>query len=180
MRCEFRLEIVIERVARFLVPTKPVWSQGTRIGHSSIQVEAAVCIDRESRLVSATTGLPVIDINNRPIEIRDINNVQIGADGTVRQRDIVLGQLQVIDVPARTRLSKAGHGQFRATADALANRRTAGGQVRQGMLEGSAVDPVGAMLAITDAGRAAEANLAMIQAHDRLMDRAINVLGRVA
>jgi flagellar basal body rod protein FlgG len=55
-----------------------------------------------------------------------------------------------------------------------------GGQVRQGMLEGSAVDPVGAMLAITDAGRAAEANLAMIQAHDRLMDHAINVLGRVA
>jgi flagellar basal-body rod protein FlgF len=137
-------------------------------------------LDRGSRLVSATTGLPVMDVNNRAIEIKDANDVQISADGTIRQRDVVLGQLQIIDVPDRTRLSKAGHGQFRATSDAMANRRAASGQVRQGMLEGSAVDPVGAMLAITEAGRAAEANLAMIQTHDRLMDRAINVLGRVS
>jgi flagellar basal body rod protein FlgC len=41
------------------------------------------------------------------------------------------------------------------------------------------VDPVRAMLSVTDAGRAAEANFGMIQSHDRLMDRAINGLGRV-
>jgi hypothetical protein len=36
------------------------------------------------------------------------------------------------------------------------------------------------MLGITDAGRAAEANYGMISTADRLMERAINGLGRVA
>ena len=31
-----------------------------------------------------------------------------------------------------------------------------------------------------DAGRAAESNFSMIQSHDRIMDRAINGLGRVS
>jgi flagellar basal body rod protein FlgG len=130
--------------------------------------------------VTATTGLPVMDSANRPIYLSDTSHVQIGADGAIRQRDTVVAQLQVIDVPDTTQLTKVGHGLFRATNGALSNKRTATGQVRQGMVEGSAVDPVGAMLAVTEASRATEANLAMIQSTDRLMDRAINGLGRVS
>lgn len=141
--------------------------------------DGRMMLDKSSRLVSATTGLPVMDVGNRAIEIREPGQVQIGTDGTVRQGEKIVGQIQVIDVPDRTALTKIGHSMFRATADALANRQQARGQVRQGMVEGSAVDAVSTMMAVTEAGRAAQANLNVIQGQDRLMDRAINVLGRV-
>jgi hypothetical protein len=51
--------------------------------------------------------------------------------------------------------------------------------IKQGHLEGAALDPIAAMLAVTTARDEAERNMGMIQHHDRLMDRAINTLGRV-
>lgn len=136
--------------------------------------------DASGRLVSATTGMPLMDTANRPIMIADDARVQIGADGTIRQGEQTIAQIQLLEVSDTSQLSKLGHGMFVAPADVISGRQRATGQIRQGMLEGSAVDPIAATMAITEAQKAAEANVGMMQTYDRLMDRAINGLGRTA
>jgi flagellar basal-body rod protein FlgF len=137
---------------------------------------------RDSRgwLVTMTGGKPVMGGNNRPIQIPGDGPIQVQADGTVRQQDATLGHIQVTSVPQQHRLVKVGQGMFQAPSEAMESRIRATGVVRQGAIESSAVDAIAAMMGVTDAGRAAEANFAMIQSHDRVMDRAINGLGRVS
>jgi flagellar basal body rod protein FlgG len=136
--------------------------------------------DARGRLVSATTGLPVMDISNRAIVLADDAPVQIEPGGVVRQGGQVVAKIQLTAMGDKTRLSKLGHSMFLAPADLLANRQPASGQIQQRYKEGSAVDPIAALLAVTDAQRAVEGASRLIQGHDRLMDRAINGLGRVA
>lgn len=135
--------------------------------------------DASGQLVRSADGLPVLDVQNRPIRL-PAGPVFISADGTISQEGKVLAQLQVTQVPDTARLRKIGHGMFQAPADAMESRRAATGLVRQFNLESAAVDPVLATVQVTDAARNAERNFGMIQYHDRLIDRAINVLGRVA
>lgn len=134
----------------------------------------------DGNLVSASTGQPVLDVSNRPIPLPGQSPVDISPDGTIRQNGAVIAQLQVVSVLDTSGLGKLGNGMFRADADALSSLRPATGQVRQGVVEGSAVDPIKALMGVTDAGKAAEANLAMLSGADRLMERAINGLGRVS
>jgi flagellar basal-body rod protein FlgF len=61
----------------------------------------------------------------------------------------------------------------------LENARPATGRVAHRYVESSAVDPIDALRDITSAASAVSANAAMIDFQDRLMDRAINALGRV-
>ncbi len=134
----------------------------------------------EGTLVSANTGQPVLDVSNRPISISGQAAVDVGPDGTVRQSGTVIAQIQVVSVPDRSRLGRVGNGMFRAPADTMSGLKPATGVVRQAMIEGSAVDPIKALMGVTDAGKAAEANLAMMSGADRLLERAINGLGRVS
>jgi flagellar basal body rod protein FlgG len=135
--------------------------------------------DPSGQLVRSADGLPVLDVQNRPINL-PIGPVFISSDGTISQDDKVLAQIQVTQVPDNSRLRKIGHGMFQAPADAMEGRRPATGLVRQFNLESAAVDPVLATVQVTQASRDAERNFGMIQYHDRLIDRAINTLGRVA
>jgi flagellar basal-body rod protein FlgF len=135
--------------------------------------------DARGLLVSTTTGMPALDVSNRTIPIPGNGPVQVQADGTILQNGQTLGRLQLTTLP-KDKLSKLGHGMFQATSEALENRKPATGIIRQSALEGSAVDAISTMMAITDASRAAESNFSLIQNADRLMDRAINGLGRVS
>lgn len=135
-------------------------------------------MNESGRLVSATTGLPVLGEGDSPITLATDAQVLINADGTISQNGEVVGRIQVCQVPDTSRLLKYGDGMFSAPPDALASRRPGTGRVEQGHVEDSAVDPMAALLALTDASRSAESNYSLIQGHDRLIDRAINGLGR--
>ncbi len=132
--------------------------------------------DANSRLVSATTGYPVLDSSGRPITLRPDAPVQIQPGGAVQQGGETVAQIQLVSPADLTRLTKFGMGMYKAP-DTL---RPANGQIQQHFVEGSAVDPVSALMAINDAAKAAEGNFALINGHDRLLDRAINGLGRVS
>ena len=134
--------------------------------------------DSSGRLVS-TDGMPVLDVNNRSITLGE-KPVSIDAAGAIRQDGRVVARIQLVEVPDPSRLIRLGHGAFQAPSDALQSRQSARGTVRQGMLESAAVDPIEAMMDVSGAAADAERNVSMIQQHDRLMDRAVNVLGRVA
>lgn len=136
--------------------------------------------DKSGRMVSATSGLPLMDTQNRPITLRDDSQVQIGADGVVRQNGEAIAEIQLKDIKDTRRLKKLGQSLFTAPSDLMNSRSRAAGEIRQQSIEGSAVDPILATLAIGEAQKAAEANTRMMVAHDHLMDRAINTLGRTA
>lgn len=136
--------------------------------------------DGAGRIVMAGSGLPVLDSQNRPIVLNGNGEIQIDADGTLRQGEQTVAKVQVVDVPDTNRLVKHGHSLFRAPANTIASRAPAAGLVRQGHVEQSAVDEIRTIMGITAASRDFESNIGMIQQADRLMDRAINQLGRVA
>jgi flagellar basal-body rod protein FlgF len=134
--------------------------------------------DPRGWLVSVTKGMPVLDVANRPITIPGEGPIQVDADGTIRQNGVEFARIQLAQVD-KAGMSKLGHGMFQATSEALSGRRPATGVIRQATLEGSGVDAISTMMALTEAGRAAESNFGLIQNADRIMDRAINGLGRV-
>ncbi len=135
--------------------------------------------DAQGRLVSSSDGLPVMSTANRPIVLPP-GPVAIGLDGVIRQRGAPIARIQITDVPDRSALTKLGHGHFEVPRQQWDARSAAKGVVKQGEVEGAAVDPIAALMSVTGAAGDAERNFGMIQYHDRLMDRAINTLGRIS
>lgn len=136
--------------------------------------------DSGGRLVSSTSGLPVLDASNSPITVADTSPVQILRDGTVMQAGEEVARIQIMSVAAQESLVKVGRSMFKPTAAQLASAQPGSASVLQRYVEGSSVDPVLAMTEMMRAQRTVEANASMLQTHDRLSDRAINGLGRVA
>jgi flagellar basal-body rod protein FlgF len=136
--------------------------------------------DAQGRMVMSTTGMAIMDSGNRPIYLNGSGPVTISADGTVKQGNDTVGHIYIAGVARKEDLTKLGNSLFQAPASALAGRRTATGTLQQGALESAAVDEVSAIMQITAASRAVESNIGMAQYADRMMDRAINSLGRVS
>ncbi len=130
-------------------------------------------------LVQVTTGLPILDQSNRTIPLAD-GPIQISEEGLITQDGARIAQMAFVDVPDRRSLQKQGDGLFIPDASAVTGRVPASGRIRQRAIESSAVDEIDALMKVTSAARDVSANLGMIQYQDRFMDRAINVLGRVA
>jgi flagellar basal-body rod protein FlgF len=133
----------------------------------------------EGLLVQAASGLPVLDRSNREIEIADAP-ISIAEDGAIVQNGAKVATLGFYDVSDRASLRRMGEGLYLAGANDTASRTLATGRIRHRTLESSAVDEIDALMDVTSAARDVSANLGMVQYQDRLMDRAINTLGRVA
>ncbi len=135
--------------------------------------------DRSGRLVLGSSGLPLADTQGNVIHLADDAEVKIDGNGVIRQRGTVVAQLQFVQVADPQSLQKIGGGLLLASGAAIESRRPATGTIHQGHIEESGVDEIRALMAVTGASRDAEMNAQMIQQHDRLLDRAINGLGRV-
>lgn len=130
-------------------------------------------------LVSAATGRAVLDTANQPIFLDTQTPVRISSDGAVEQDDRFVARLQISTVPDRASLQKVGDNLFRADP-AIAGQRTATGSfVEPGSVESSGVDPIRAMMEVTNAGRDVGITSRLIQIHDETLNRAINTFGRV-
>ncbi len=130
------------------------------------------------QMVSASSGLPLLDAGGTPISLPD-GPVQIGADGTIRQGPREIARIGIMDFNHRQELRKLGHGVLAGTATTLGDSKPATPIVRQHAVEDSAVNEFKAMMDVTGAGRDVDANVALMQQHDRMLDRAINTLARV-
>lgn len=135
--------------------------------------------DASGRLVMATSGNPVLDVNDRPVVLDPQGAVRINGDGSIVQAGRVVARLRFVQVADESVLRKVGHGQFEVPADALRAAGVATGTIRQGALEESAVDEIKALLQMTGAAREVDANVELMRQHDRLSERAIASLGRV-
>lgn len=131
-------------------------------------------------MVMSATGMQVLDVNDRPINLAGGGDVRIESTGEVVQDGDVVARIQVTQIPEQSQLRKAGDNLFMLTNTAQVSRRLASVALEQGFVESSTVDPVTDLNAVISAGRNAQANTKMMQYHDQLMNLAINTMGRVA
>lgn len=142
--------------------------------------DGRLALSPDGRLVTAGQGAAVLDTADQPIRLDHAKQVEIRAGGEVVQDGQSVAQLQLASVPDPSRLIKAGAGLLRAPdSGGGLDRRPAKGRFAQGSLESSGVDAVKAMMEVTGASRAVEANSQMIGYINETMGRAINSLGRV-
>lgn len=144
----------------------------------SLTRDGRLGIDAEGYLIQASSGNRVLDDKDQPIVIQPGLPVSISPAGVVGQEGQAVGQIRVSSVDDKNNLFKRGKMSY-GWAGNDPRQATAFPSVKQGYIERSAVDPIRAMLAVTEATRAVAANARMISTHDRLMDQAVNVLGRV-
>lgn len=154
---------------------------GGQNGDSSLRLtrDGRFTRSSEGQLVTAATGLPVLDDRGRPVKIGEGGVVRIDRDGTVTRNGESVARLWVGTVSDRSRLTKAGANLFASPAQRPGIAGPGAGEVLQGHLEGSGVDEIRTMLDLTAAAQAISASLGMVQYNDRMMDRAVNTLGRV-
>ncbi len=137
-------------------------------------------VDAQGRLVTADGKSQVLDENGDGVtlDVERAAEVRLLSDGTLFQGDREVGRLWVADFPDPSALRPVGDGLYEYVGpdgpSAPAERR-----LEQGILEGSAADPVADMAEMTRAVRALETNLQMLRIQDALLDRAINELGRL-
>ena len=136
-------------------------------------------LNDQGYLVTVAGEHYVLDTANQRIQLDGPGTVTIDAAGRVQQAGQAVAQVQVAAVSDKDQLRKQGQNLFAMPDGKDIRTAAANPGVRPGYLEGSGVDPIQAMLKIVEATKAVTANGNMIRYHDLLMDRAVNVLGRV-
>lgn len=122
------------------------------------------------------SGRRVLDTSGRPIAVDPALPLTISPDGDVRQGGETIARLALVDVADRRQLRKQGGNLY---ALAPGQRPTAAsGTIRQGFLEGSAVDPIKELVALIEASRAFEANMNMVRYQDATLTRLVNDVAR--
>lgn len=169
------LDLALERQGFFAVRTSAS-KDGEALGFTR---DGRMSLDSSGRLVLASSGLPVLDVNDRPIHLNTSAGLLVQQDGTIVQEGRSVARIQIADFPDRGQLKKQAAGIFTPRGDALENRIAGAARIRQGYLEGSTVDPIQAMMAISAAGSLASTNIEMMRSQDEMIGRAVNTLGRV-
>ncbi|TPW01219.1 MAG: flagellar basal-body rod protein FlgF [bacterium] len=108
---------------------------------------------------------------------RALGEPSVAADGTISQNGNPVGRLSIVRFDALAALEKGGDGLYRNASNATAIE-AADAQVRQGMLEGSNVNPILEITNLIEIQRAYESVTRMIENTNDLSRRAVERLGR--
>lgn len=168
------LDLGIDGEGFFVVRAGP-GNEGLRLTR-----DGRLAISSQGQLVSSSSGRAVLDVNDQAISVNPALALEIRPDGRVVQAGGEVARLAVVNVPEADRLVKAGDGLLAGEGSVLSARTPARGSVRQGFLEGSSVNPISAMIAVTGATRAVESNATVIGYINESLGRAIGTLGRVS
>ncbi|KYZ76350.1 flagellar basal-body rod protein FlgG [Anaerosporomusa subterranea] len=104
------------------------------------------------------------------------SSVTVSEEGIVSVDGIEAGRLRLAEFNDEKRLIKEGSSLFQDTG---AGQKQATGLVRQGTLEMSNVNAVSEMVNLINGYRAYEVNAKAVQAHDQLLDKAVNEVGKI-
>ncbi len=138
--------------------------------------DGAFTIDPEGQLVTKG-GLPVLGDGGPIVLDAALGAVSVADDGTISQDGQTVGRLSLARFENLATLSKDGDGLYRNRSGA-APIEAAGMQVRQGMLEGSNVNPLLEITNLIEISRAYERTTRMIEQTSDLSKRAVERLGR--
>lgn len=103
-------------------------------------------------------------------------SVSVSNDGSLSVDGNEIGKLRLVEFSDEKRLIKEGAALFR---DSGAGEQPSTSMVRQGSIEMANVNAVSEMVNLISGYRAYEVNAKVVQAHDQLLDKAVNEVGRV-
>lgn len=101
------------------------------------------------------------------------NSGQIIIDGQVED------QIEIVDIANLKDLRKLGEGYFTIAEGAELEAKPFLGEVLQGYLEGSNVNPVREMVEMINIYRTYESNQKVVRSYDELLQRAVNDIGKL-
>jgi flagellar basal-body rod protein FlgF len=125
-----------------------------------------------SGVLTTSDGHPVLGQSGSPISLPQLTSIQIGVDGTISgvpagsspSTPVVLGTIQLVNPPT-TQLQRGADGLFRDTQGPAQPDPTV--QLASGVLEGSNVNPVRAMVQMLENTRAFEMQTKLMQNIDQ-------------
>jgi len=145
------LDVAMEGSGFFVVQTK-AGLKYTRNGNFQVNTDGQV---------ETTRGDPVLDDQNRPLEVPS-GPISIGPDGTISSQGAVVGRFQTVDFAPGTALDPEGNSMY--TAPKGTPTPATDPRVRQGMLEASNMSPITGTV-----------GLIMIQRQTQLLQQALTI-----
>lgn len=161
------LDMALEGPGFFVVET-PDGERYTRSGHFFRSPEGT--------LVTAD-GLPVLGEAGR-IQL-EVGPVDLDAEGRLGQNGVAVGRLRLVEFEDRSKLAKLGRGLYQPVPEDLQPEPATGTVARQGVLEGSNVQVVDAMVKLIEQERAYDFASRALKAQDENLGRAVSEIGRV-
>ncbi|HWW12343.1 MAG TPA: flagellar basal-body rod protein FlgF [Brevundimonas sp.] len=140
--------------------------------------DGAFTMDPTGRLTTKQ-GQAVLGESGEIVLDTTLGEISVGADGTITQDDQVVGRLSVVRFESLGALEKGGDGLYRNASNAVATEAPEA-QIRQGMLEGSNVNPILEITNLIEIQRAYESVTRMIENTNDLSRRSVERLGRVS
>jgi flagellar basal-body rod protein FlgF len=134
----------------------------------------------EAGRLTTLSGATVLDEGGGEIAIDpELGPLNIGEDGTLTQNGQRIGKVGVFTLPDLSVLEKRGDNLYQNTSNAAA-QPAAGAKVRQGMLEGSNVQPILEITRMIEVQRAYESMARTMDSTSDLSRRSVERLGRVS
>lgn len=164
------------RALDFAIEGEGVFFRIEDAGGEAYTRDGAFTISPEGVLVTKA-GRPVLG-DGGPITIDPAQGaITVGDDGTISQAGTIIGTISLARFEDLGVLSKDGDGLYRNASNA-APIDAAGAQVRQGMLEGSNVNPLIEITNLIEISRAYERATKMVENVQELSRRSVERLGR--
>ena len=151
------LDFAIQGKGYFVVST-PDGLRYTRAGHFQI--------NGQGQLVNGD-GYQVVDPQGRPLSVpAGANNIEVTASGALSSDKGPIGNMQIVKFDNDVTMQKIGTNLYQSDAPAQAVDATT--SVKQGMIEGSNVQPIVEVTKMIQVQRAYEAaNMMIMNEHDR-------------
>jgi flagellar basal-body rod protein FlgF len=162
------LDVAVEGEGFFKVQG-PSGERYTRDGRFSM--------DASGRLVGES-GLPVQGDGGDIVLDPTKGAPKVGEDGTISQAGEVVGKIALVNFASLSALSKDGDGLYRNDSN-LQPQAATSARVRQGMVEGSNVEPITQITRLIQVSRAYESIAKMVDQTGDLSARSIDRLGRI-
>lgn len=142
--------------------------------------DGRLAINPKGELVLAANGMPVLDDSDQVIVLEEGQAVEIDGRGVIKQDGKPVGAIGLFRVADTSSLTKAGDGLMTAPSRGVSSMAAEDRRIKQNAVEQSGVNELRTLMDMTSASREIDSHVALMQHHDKMMEKAINSLSRVS
>jgi flagellar basal-body rod protein FlgF len=159
---------------------------GSSSAFFNVQTPNGVRYTRDGEFVQSATGIlqtqdgnNVLGVNGAAIQLQPNGAVAIGADGTVSQNGVTVGQIALTQFGSMLNLRPEGDNNFAMSGNAQPAPAT-GASITQGFLESSNASVIKSMVDLITAERWFDMNEKSIKTQDDATNTAISVVAKTS
>ncbi len=149
-------------------------------GQMRLTRDGRFAMDTDGKLITADSGLEVLDASNRAIRLNSQGRVEIDGNGHVWQNGSMTAKIRIATPRDPAALVKLGNNLLRDPNLEQSTALSDTTRVVQGTLESSAVNAISTLRDLVGAAKAVQSNVKMMQYQDHIMGQAINTMARVS